>query len=222
MFSNHLEVKTMDDIFNITEEKSKPFVGHIPEYIKYILQASKGKAFIAGSYALKLFDLSNPIDFDADDVDFWMMNNDMESIAFKAMWKEIHDQGYKKSKRYQDVIQFEHAFNKKIQLIFPWYGKKYTTPFDVIKGFDLTQCQVGFDQDTFYWTSDCEYAIKKRMQFCKAENVEHIRRTGQRIMKYDKRGFKGEEALDQLFAYASLHPEKISQSSIHYMHKSAF
>jgi len=210
----------LNDIFNTSEDKSKSFVGHIPDNIKYILQSAKGKAIIAGSYALKLFDLSNPVEFEADDVDFWMMDNNWESTSFKSMWKEIHDQGYKKTQRHQDVIQFEHSHKTKIQLITPWYGKSYSNPFEIIRGFDLTQCQVGFDENNFYWTSDCGYAISKRMQFCKVENVENIRRTAQRILKYDRRGFKGEEALNQLMSYASLHPDKIVSSSKNYMHKS--
>ena len=100
---------------------------------------------------------------------------------FKSLFGNIVSFYYKNS---MVITILTPLFDRPIQII----GTDYTNPLDVIKNFDLTHCQVGFDGHNVICTKKCMKAIKTRVTKITTNSIHAYR-----IVKTYKRGYSIEK-----------------------------
>ncbi len=146
-----------------------------------ILSKIKG-VFIAGGYILSRF-----LDFDANDIDIFLITSDVQEAdkiiceVHKAITTDLRFPPI--ITRTKNSITYSTGLHPKIQIIL----RLYRTPSEVLHGFDVDCCAVGYWQGKFYMTQRAAYALRR------GYNTVNLNRLSpsyeHRLLKYLGRGF---------------------------------
>lgn len=139
------------------------------------IDISSCKTYIAGGYALYLYDGES---IRWSDVDIFFT----EKESLKKFFKTNRNELYYNCKNYElsdNYIQFDEY-----QLIL----KLFSSPYDIVKSFDIGACQFIFDGRNLYATHRALYEVKnKRIYFNRRlASTMYINR----LIKYREKGFK--------------------------------
>lgn len=129
------------------------------------------------------------ISYQNSDIDLFIYGLDSEEAANQKL-REIYEIVVKNSKSRGDVIRSQNAVT--ILNAFPYRHTQvilrlYRSPAEILLGFDVDACTVGFDGTNVYATERFKRAITKRYNL-----VDLSRRSAtyeQRLDKYSRRGF---------------------------------
>lgn len=143
--------------------------------------------FAGGLLSAMMEQKYDPLNFAKSDIDLFITDSkDYERVYnyFKSKFNKVYSFGY----IYSNVINIiTPEFNRSIQLIglFDSKNKKTFESFEaVLKGFDLSHCQVGFTGNNIIYTDEFMNTMKNRISTISGDKVHAYR-----IVKAVQRGY---------------------------------